>query len=59
MPSPPAAPQQVRYESRKKLAEARPRVKGQFVTAKVAAAHAAAVARGDVEGAEALLKAAS
>jgi hypothetical protein len=30
---------QVRYESRRRLAEARPRVRGQFVKAGVAAAH--------------------
>lgn len=30
----------VRYESRRRLAEARPRVRGQFVRADVAAAHA-------------------
>ena len=31
----------VRYESRRRLAEARPRVRGMFVKAEVAAAHAA------------------
>ena len=36
---------QVRYESRRKLAEARPRVKGQFVKAEVAQAHSVATGR--------------
>lgn len=56
LPTPPhPAPLQVRYESRKKLAEARPRIKGQFVKQEVATAYHAAMARGDVEAAEALL----
>ena len=38
----------VRYESRKRLAEARPRIKGQFVRPEVAAAAAAAAAAAGV-----------
>ncbi len=36
----------VRYESRRRLAEARPRVRGMFCKAEVAAAHAAELAAG-------------
>lgn len=38
----------VRYESRRRLAEARPRVRGMFVKASVAAAYAAELAAGGV-----------
>lgn len=38
----------VRYESRRRLAEARPRVHGMFCKAEVAAAHAAELAAGAV-----------
>ena len=40
----------VRYESRRRLAVARPRVKGQFVTAEVAAAYHAAEAAAKASG---------
>ena len=43
----------VRYESRKRLAEARPRIKGQFVRPEVAAAAAAAAAAAGVAAAKA------
>mmetsp|Transcript_20359 Transcript_20359/g.43103 ORF Transcript_20359/g.43103 Transcript_20359/m.43103 type:complete len:464 (-) Transcript_20359:366-1757(-) len=43
----------VRYESRKRLAEARPRIKGQFVRPEVAAAAAAAAAAAGVAAAAA------
>ncbi|GAB4815003.1 hypothetical protein N2152v2_002049 [Parachlorella kessleri] len=39
----------VRYESRRKLAEARPRVKGQFVKADVAQAHSVATGRSSAD----------
>lgn len=46
----------VRYESRKKLADSRLRVRGQFVRAELAAEYRAAMARGDEAAAAAVLR---